>query len=78
MIVCSCNVLSDHDIRNRLGARTDRPSIGAVFRHMGCEPKCGRCARNIVAVVDQHVSSGQGDCAGHSNCDSCRADGLAA
>ncbi|MBM3640682.1 MAG: (2Fe-2S)-binding protein, partial [Alphaproteobacteria bacterium] len=43
MIVCSCNVLSDRDVRDTLGPRSDRPSVAAVFRHMGCEAKCGRC-----------------------------------
>jgi len=69
MIVCSCNALSDHDIRARLGAAEERPSPGAVFRSMGCEAKCGRCARNIATVVDRHISSmsdGRGD--------RCRAD----
>ncbi len=78
MIVCSCNVLSDREIRDSLGAAAGRPSVGAVFRHMGCEPKCGRCARNIVAIVDQHAASGLDDCGGSGNCDSCRGDDLAA
>jgi bacterioferritin-associated ferredoxin len=62
MIVCSCNVLSDREIRDRL-ASADRVSVAAVFRHMGCEAKCGRCVRSIVALVEQHVSSGE-ECAG--------------
>lgn len=78
MIVCSCNVLSDRDVRETLGARGERPSVGAVFRHMGCEAKCGRCVRSIVAIVDQHAATGLDECGGSGDCDSCRADGIAA
>ncbi|MBY6240706.1 bacterioferritin-associated ferredoxin [Methylosinus sp. Sm6] len=78
MIVCSCNVLSDGQVRELLGRRSDRPSVGAVFRHMGCEPRCGRCARNISALVDQHASSPSDHCSGAGECDNCRADELAA
>jgi bacterioferritin-associated ferredoxin len=78
MIVCSCNVLSDRDVRDSLGTRADRPTVGALFRRMGCEAKCGRCVRNIVAIVDQHAATGLDECAGSSDCVSCRLDGLAA
>jgi bacterioferritin-associated ferredoxin len=78
MIVCSCNVLSDRDVRDALGARPDRPSIASVFRNMGCEAKCGRCVRSIVAIVDQHAAARLDECGGTGDCDSCRADGLAA
>ncbi len=78
MIVCSCNVLSDRDVRHSLRTKSDRPSVSAVFRHMGCEPKCGRCARNISAIVDQHAASGLDESAGNGNYDNCRADELAA
>lgn len=77
MIVCSCNVLSDKDVRDTVGVRVERPSVGAVFRHMGCEAKCGRCARSIVAIVDQHAG-GALDEWGGGDCDSCRGDSLAA
>lgn len=78
MIVCSCNVLSDREIRSKLEPRGDRPSVGAVFRRVGCQPNCGRCARSIAAVVEQHAAAGLDEWAGNGDCDSCRADGLAA
>jgi bacterioferritin-associated ferredoxin len=78
MIVCSCNVLSDKDVRETVGARGERPSVGAVFRHMGCEAKCGRCARSIVAIVDQHAGAALEEWAAGGDCDSCRGDSLAA
>jgi bacterioferritin-associated ferredoxin len=78
MIVCSCNVLSDRDVRDTVSAGADRPSVASVFRNMGCEAKCGRCVRSIVAIVDQHSAARLDECGGSSDCDSCRADGLAA
>ncbi|WP_457798298.1 (2Fe-2S)-binding protein [Methylocystis sp. S23] len=78
MIVCSCNVLSDRDVRETLGSRPDRASVASVFRNMGCEAKCGRCVRSIVAIVDQHSAARLDECGGNGDCDSCRADGLAA
>jgi bacterioferritin-associated ferredoxin len=77
MILCSCNVLSDRDIRERLGDSPSRRSPGALFRQLGCEPKCGRCIRNILATIDQHRAAA-GECAGEGACDSCHADELAA
>jgi bacterioferritin-associated ferredoxin len=78
MILCSCNVLSDRDIRERLGDNPSRRSVGALFRQLGCEPKCGRCIRNILATMDQHRAAMAGQCGGEGACDSCRADEMAA
>jgi bacterioferritin-associated ferredoxin len=78
MIVCSCNVLSDRDVRETLASRPDRPSVAGVFRGMGCEAKCGRCVRSIVSIVDQHHASRLDEAGGTGECDSCRSDGLAA
>jgi len=54
MIVCSCNILSDHDIRNAVSAADD------VLRHakqvhdcLGCSMECGRCARTIKTIIDE-------------------------
>ena len=78
MIGCSCNVLSDKDVRDTVGARGERPSVGAVLRHMGCEAKGGRCARSIVAIVDQQAGVVREEGATGGDCDSCRGDSLAA
>ena len=76
MILCSCNVVSDRDIREHLGAG-GRPSVGALFRQLGCEAKCGRCTRNILAVVDQHHGATR-ECAGGGACEDCQTDEMAA
>ena len=72
MIVCHCNVLSDHDIRACLGDGPDCPRrVGEVYTCLGCSPDCGRCARTIRAILrEAGVSQGcaacpAGDCAGH-------------
>lgn len=52
MIVCHCNVLSDHDIRACLGDGPDCPrAVGEVYACLGCSPDCGRCARTIRAIM---------------------------
>ncbi len=76
MILCSCNVVSDRDIREYLHSG-GRPSVGALFRQLGCEAKCGRCTRNILAVIDQHHGA-KSECAGGGACKDCQADEMAA
>ena len=54
MIICSCNVLSDHDVRTVISAPDAPRTTAQVHRCLGCCPECGRCAptiRQIVAAV---------------------------
>jgi bacterioferritin-associated ferredoxin len=53
MIVCSCNVLSDHDVRSAIGHPDTPRSTGQVYGCLGCSPQCGRCARTIRAIMDE-------------------------
>jgi bacterioferritin-associated ferredoxin len=54
MIVCSCNVLSDHDVRNAVTAPSDFPrSAKQVYGCLGCNAECGRCARTIKTIIDE-------------------------
>lgn len=57
MIVCSCNVFSDHQVRDALASTEGVRSPGEVYRCLGCAPQCGRCARTIRAILDQVQSS---------------------
>jgi bacterioferritin-associated ferredoxin len=54
MIVCSCNVLSDHDVRNAVstGGSLTR-NAKQVYGCLGCSAECGRCARTIKAIIDE-------------------------
>jgi bacterioferritin-associated ferredoxin len=53
VIVCSCNVLSDAQIRSMPrdpdGLRPCSPA--RAYRGLGCEPRCGRCAPTIRALL---------------------------
>jgi bacterioferritin-associated ferredoxin len=52
MIVCSCNVLSDEQVRSTCAADGPRTTV-EVYRCLGCSPQCGRCARTIRAIMDE-------------------------
>lgn len=53
MIVCSCNVLSDHDVRTACSGAQAPRTPGQVYGCLGCSPQCGRCARTIKAIMDE-------------------------
>jgi bacterioferritin-associated ferredoxin len=59
MIVCSCNVLSDHDVRNALTAQSPR-TPGQVYGCLGCGAQCGRCARTIRRIMDEALAAACG------------------
>jgi len=54
MIVCSCNVLSDQDVRGAVAATAPR-TTGQVYDCLGCSAQCGRCARTIRKIMDEAV-----------------------
>jgi bacterioferritin-associated ferredoxin len=59
MIVCSCNVISDRDVRacvKPCGASAE--GARDVFRCLGVSPKCGRCVRNIQALFERETRAG--------------------
>lgn len=54
MIVCSCNVLSDHDVRRAVSVAELPPRTpGQVYGCLGCSAQCGRCARTIKQIMDE-------------------------
>lgn len=52
MIVCSCNVISDHQVRTVTAERAVR-ATSEVYRCLGCSAACGRCVRTIRGIVDE-------------------------
>ena len=63
MIVCSCNVLSDREIRSVIDAAPARPATAnQVYGCLGCSPQCGRCARTIRKIMDEALSACAGPC----------------
>jgi bacterioferritin-associated ferredoxin len=57
MIVCSCNVFSDHDVRAVVAAEARPRSPGQVYGCLGCSAQCGRCARTIRKIMDEALDS---------------------
>jgi bacterioferritin-associated ferredoxin len=57
MIVCSCNVLSDHDVRAALDHATAPRNAGQIYGCLGCSPQCGRCARTIRRIMDEATAA---------------------
>ena len=52
MIVCSCNVLSDHEVRSAVNTVAPR-TAGQVYGCLGCSAQCGRCVRTIRKIMDE-------------------------
>jgi bacterioferritin-associated ferredoxin len=52
MIVCSCNVLSDHQVRHAVNTAAPR-SAAHVHRCLGCSTQCGRCLDTIRRIMDE-------------------------
>ena len=62
MIVCSCNVLSDGDVKSCLTPGPGCPRTPAqVYRCLGCSPNCGRCVRTIRAIMDKALADAGAD-----------------
>jgi bacterioferritin-associated ferredoxin len=57
MIVCSCNVFTDHDVRSALSSGESVPrTTGQVYQCLGCSAQCGRCARTIRRIMDEALA----------------------
>ena len=58
MIVCSCNVFTDHDVRNAVSVAQMPPRTpGQVYGCLGCSAQCGRCARTIKKIMDEALGA---------------------
>jgi bacterioferritin-associated ferredoxin len=63
MIVCSCNVFSDRDVRSAIDHAASRPATAnQVYGCLGCSPQCGRCARTIRRIMDEALVSASCAC----------------
>jgi bacterioferritin-associated ferredoxin len=51
MIVCSCNVFSDHELRSTLTKATQRPRMSQIYNNLGGSAQCGRCAHTIKRIM---------------------------
>jgi bacterioferritin-associated ferredoxin len=58
MIVCSCNFLSDDDVRNAVNGSDDIPRHPKqIYGCLGCSAECGRCARTIKTILDDALGA---------------------
>ncbi|MEQ1865874.1 MAG: (2Fe-2S)-binding protein [Micropepsaceae bacterium] len=46
MYVCNCNGLTQRQVREAI-AKLRPQEPGAVYRHYGCQPQCGRCVSEV-------------------------------
>jgi len=58
MIVCSCNVLSDHEVRRAVNTAAPR-TASQVYGCLGCSAQCGRCARTICKIMDEALAGAE-------------------
>jgi bacterioferritin-associated ferredoxin len=58
MIVCSCHVLSDHDVRDAVNSADILPrNAKQLYGCLGCSAECGRCARTIKDIIDEALGA---------------------
>ena len=61
MIVCSCNVLSDHEVRDVITASGSRSlTAHEVYGCLGCNMQCGRCARAVKRILNETLANRAG------------------
>src|SRR5882757_1866347 len=73
MIVCSCNLITDHDVRSAVNAAEDLPrNAKQIYGCLGCSAECGRCARTIKSIIDEALGACAKACC--SGCPHSRAD----
>lgn len=54
MIVCSCNIISDHDIRGAVGSTDDELfSPAQVYDCLGCTVRCGQCSQSVRRILEE-------------------------
>ncbi|MBO0734233.1 MAG: (2Fe-2S)-binding protein [Methylocapsa sp.] len=56
MIICSCNVFSDNEVRKAVGSNCRPQTPGAVYRCLGCNPCCGRCLTTVKAILNESLA----------------------
>ncbi|MGA2893977.1 MAG: (2Fe-2S)-binding protein [Xanthobacteraceae bacterium] len=47
MIVCSCHVISDDEVKTACSEPQAPQTMAQIYRRLGRRPTCGRCAHTI-------------------------------
>ncbi len=61
MIICSCNVISDQDVRSVIDVESP-PRTAEVYICLGCSVRCGRCARTIKRIMADAIKGCSAGC----------------
>ena len=60
MIICSCNVFTDHQLLSVLVKAPQRLRMSQVYWHLGGSAQCGQCAHTIKRMLKETVSCATG------------------
>ena len=69
MIVCSCNVFTDKDVREVLKGAAAPQRARDVYTSLGCSPKCGCCAKTITDLIQERADAERQGCTVSSETD---------
>jgi bacterioferritin-associated ferredoxin len=58
MIVCSCNVFSDQQVRSTLAEAAQQLRMSQIYDCLGSGTRCGRCAHTIKQIMSGKLRSG--------------------
>jgi bacterioferritin-associated ferredoxin len=60
MIICSCNVLSDNDVKSCMLEGCERALTAAeVHELLGSTPQCGCCTKAIRSIIRAELGTAQ-------------------
>ena len=68
MIVCSCNVFSDQQVRSALANASQRMRMSQIYDCLGSSAQCGRCAHTIKRIMGEMTNCTTGPVAAMRAC----------
>lgn len=58
MIVCSCKVISDKDVKAACCGGEAPQTVSQLYHRLGYVPDCGRCAPTIRSIMREDRTAG--------------------
>jgi bacterioferritin-associated ferredoxin len=55
MIVCVCNAITEHELREIAGRDARTPET--AYAKLGCEPQCGCCLDYAQEIIDEELAA---------------------
>jgi bacterioferritin-associated ferredoxin len=74
MIICSCNVITDTEIKAALNSGACPRTPFAVYKCLGCSLNCGRCISTVRTIINE---ADAGRATGSSSREACQTDAIA-